>query len=199
MAKKKLEPPVQKVVTEEKAVSAKPMELRNDAIAEEYADIIAMYSDELRRIEYEKKLLYFLPVLKQKFVYLYCSGQYKHREIARILNINPATITGWLKLEEIKSAIKAYQEEENIVVDTSLKAIRMKAVNKLSELLDAKNELVQMQATKEILDRTGHQAVQKQEVNITLTYEERLKNLITNDADFTVVDDTPQNNTEGSA
>ena len=101
-------------------------------------------------------------------------------------------------VEEVRNAIEAYQREENIIVDSALKAIRIKAVNKLAELLDANNELVQMQATKEILDRTGHQAIQKQEINVNLSYEEKLKKLIVEDADFTVVDDTEQNKQQGS-
>lgn len=189
---------LREIIEEEKDMTIKPMELRNNEVCEEYKDIIASYSTEMDRIEYEKKMLYFLPVLKQKFVYLYCSGMYRNQQIARILDVHPGTITNWLKLDEIKTAIEAYQKEENIIVDSSLKAIRMKAVNKLSDLLEAKNELVALQATKEILDRTGHMAVQKQEININMTYEERLRNLITQDIDFVVIDDDTQNNTEGS-
>lgn len=200
MAKKKdkEQEQLREIIEEEKDMTIKPMELRNNEVCEEYKDIIASYSTEMDRIEYEKKMLYFLPVLKQKFVYLYCSGMYRNQQIARILDVHPGTITNWLKLDEIKTAIEAYQKEENIIVDSSLKAIRMKAVNKLSDLLEAKNELVALQATKEILDRTGHMAVQKQEININMTYEERLRNLITQDIDFVVIDDDTQNNTEGS-
>jgi transposase-like protein len=183
------------IISEESELSNLPVEVqqRDEFVSEQMQDILDSYGSEIQRIEGEKELIAKLPILKQKFIYLYCSGQYKHKEIARILGVHPGTIGSWLQIEEVRNAIEAYQREENIIVDSALKAIRIRAVNKLAELLDANNELVQMQATKEILDRTGHQAIQKQEINVNLSYEEKLKKLIVEDADFTVVDDTEQN------
>lgn len=180
---------IKEVLSDEKELSLMPQENRLPDIADEYSDMISSYSEELLRLEQEKELVVRLPILKQKFVTLFCSGQYKHREIARILGVHPGTISSWLKNEEVKSAVEAFQAEENIVIDSTLKAIRMRAVNKLADLLEAGNEIVQIQATKEILDRTGHSAVEKKEVNINLTYEERLKKLIVEDVDFTVIND----------
>lgn len=194
MARKKKDPEEQRfkeILKEEKEETVKPLELRNDPeVQEHFNDIMSLYENERKRIDYEKKTILFLPVLKQKFITMYCSGLYTHKEIARILGVSPNTISHWLRHEEITTAIEAYQKEENLVVDTSLKAIRMKAVNKLSELLDASNEMVQLQATREILDRTGHMAVQKQEVNVNVSYEERLRNLVVEGVDFEVVNDT---------
>lgn len=192
-----MEKEVKDILDEETRVSSTPLELRSDPVLDEhYKDIIALYSDEMARVDYEKKLLLFLPVLKQKFVTMYCSGLYNHKEIAQILEVNRRTITVWLAQDDIKAAIEAYQKEENMVVDTSLKAIRMKAVNKLSELMDSTNDMVSIQATREVLDRTGHMAVHKQEINVNVTYEERLQKLIAEDVDFTVVNDEDQNNTQ---
>lgn len=192
-----VEKEIRAILDEEDRVSSTPLELRQDPeLDEHYKDIIALYSTELARVNYEKKLLLFLPVLKQKFITMYCSGLYTHGEIANILEVNRKTIAMWLGQEEIRTAIEAYQKEENMVVDTSLKAIRMKAVNKLSELVDSTNDMVAIQATREILDRTGHMAVQKQEISVNVTYEERLQKLIAEDVDFVVVDDEEENNTQ---
>jgi hypothetical protein len=55
--------------------------------------------------------------------------------------------------------------------------------------------MVQAILIRDILDRTGHKAVEKKQVDVNVTYEERLKKLI--DADYTVDSDGDKINTEG--
>jgi hypothetical protein len=74
-------------------------------------------------------------------------------------------------------------------------------MNTLGELMDSQNDLVALNAAKDVLDRTGHSATQKQEVNVNVTYEERLRQLIEGvdfvDVESTLVQDN-QNNAEGA-
>ena len=123
--------------------------------------------------------------LVNRIMQLFCTGQYNRREIAHILKITPTTVSKWLAVPEVSKAINEYQREETIVVDQAIKAIRMKAVDKMDELLDAENEMVQWQAARDILDRTGHKADNKTTVNVNVrTYEERLGDLI-QDVEYT--------------
>jgi hypothetical protein len=55
----------------------------------------------------------------------------------------------------------------------------------MNELLDAENEMVQWQAARDILDRTGHKADNKTTVNVNVrTFEERLGDII-EDVEYT--------------
>lgn len=155
-----------------------PVEVRIEKAEEEFNALMERASDELQVIEKEKNYLGKYPVAKQRLVSLYVSGNYTISQIAKILKVNPSTINRWLRDEEIQNIIQKYQKEEDVVIGNSLRALRMKAMNTMNELMDSQNDLVALNAAKDILDRTGHGATQKQEVNVNVSYEERLKQLI---------------------
>ena len=60
--------------------------------------------------------------------------------------------------------VKRYQNEIDQKVKEELNALQGLAVNHLRKLLEAESEAVQMAATKDILDRTGHKPTEKQEI-----------------------------------
>jgi transposase-like protein len=178
-----------------------PLEERVEKAEEEFKVLMENSEYELALIEKEKHYIQKFPIAKQRLVNLYVSGNYTQAQIAKILKIAPATVHRWLQDEDVLNAIEKYQREQDIVIGNSLKALRMKALNTMNELMDSQNDLVALNAAKDILDRTGHQAVQKQQVEVNMTYEERLKELINGveiiDVDSTLVQEET-NKTEGA-
>jgi transposase len=175
-----------------------PVEERIEKAPDEFNALMEKFKDELDQYESENTKFSSNNVLKHKLVHLYVSGRFTNTQIARMIGVHPGTITRWLAQDEIKDMIERYQVQEGIIVDSSLKALRMKAINKMSELMDSDNDLVALQATKDVLDRTGHKAVEKKEIKVEMTYEERIKNILQG-VEYVIDDDTPEGevNTEG--
>ena len=126
----------------------------------------------------------------QRFVHLYLTGQYNQTQLAQLLEVHKNTINSWLKREDVNIAIKEYQAMEHEMIDVQIKAMRMKAIEKMNELMDSPIDGIAFQACKDILDRTGHKAKNEIKVDKTVkTIEMQLnvlaENLIT-DVDFTV-------------
>ena len=114
----------------------------------------------------------------QRFVHLYLTGQYNQTEIAQMLQVHKNTINTWLKREDVNLAIKEYQAVEHEMIDVQIKAMRMKAIEKMNELMDSPIDGIAFQACKDILDRTGHNAKNEIKVDKTVkTIEMQLKDL----------------------
>ncbi len=123
--------------------------------------------------------------LAVKIIQLWCTGQYSKKEIANILRITPNTVNRYLHEEDVMSAIEQYQKNETRLIDQQLKSARTKAMETMYELMDSNDDKVRFQASKDLLDRTGHLATLKKEVTIThKSFEEQLAEIM--DADFTV-------------
>ncbi len=79
---------------------------------------------------------------------------------------------------------------EHEMIDVQIKAMRMKAIEKMNELMDSPIDGIAFQACKDILDRTGHKAKNEIKVDKTVkTIEMQLNDLAENlitDVDFTV-------------
>lgn len=135
----------------------------------------------------EMKKISSKTILKQRLSQLYCLGNYSEKDIASILMVSVSTIRKMLKDGEVLDMITEYQAEEKQVIDSRLKALRNKATNTLFELLDSDEDTIRLQATKDVLDRTGHIAKKEDNINITVNYEQQLKELV-NGIDFTLVD-----------
>ena len=73
----------------------------------------------------------------QRFVHLYLTGQYNQRQLSQLLEVHENTICQWLKREDVNLAIKEYQSMEHEMVDTQIKAMRMKAIQKMNDLMDS--------------------------------------------------------------
>ena len=128
----------------------------------------------------------------QRFVHLYLTGQYNQTQIAQILEVHTNTINQWLKREDVGLAIKEYQQLEHEMYDVQIKAMRMKAIQKMNDLMDSPIDGIAFQACKDILDRTGHKAKNEIKVDKTVkTIEVQLNELadsLINDVDFEVLD-----------
>lgn len=81
------------------------------------------------------------------------------KEIAEEIGISPFTFTKWKKTDIFKELKDKYQKE--YLSDLTAPAIRT-----LHGLLNAKSELVRLQAATDILDRTGYKPTDKQEISI---------------------------------
>ena len=123
--------------------------------------------------------------LAQKIMQLWCSGIYTKKEIATILNTTTTTVNKYLRDERVLEAIENYQRVETKLVDQNIKAMREKALQTMNELMDSDDDKVRYQASKDVLDRTGHIATMKKEVTIQhKSFEEQLNEII--NADYTV-------------
>ena len=126
----------------------------------------------------------------QRFVHLYLTGQYNQTQLAQLLEVHKKTINSWLKREDVNIAIKEYQAMEHEMIDVQIKAMRMKAIEKMNELMDSPIDGIAFQACKDILDRTGHKAKNEIKVDKTVkTIEMQLNDLAENlitDVEFTV-------------
>ena len=125
----------------------------------------------------------------QRFVHLYLTGQYNQTQLAQLLEVHKNTINSWLKRDDVNIAIKEYQAMEHEMIDVQIKAMRMKAIEKMNELMDSPIDGIAFQACKDILDRTGHKAKNEIKVDKTVkTIEMQLNDLAENlitDVDFT--------------
>ena len=125
----------------------------------------------------------------QRFVHLYLTGQYNQTQLAQLLEVHKNTINSWLKREDVNIAIKEYQAMEHEMIDVQIKAMRMKAIEKLNELMDSPIDGIAFQACKDILDRTGHKAKNEIKVDKTVkTIEMQLNDLANEitDVDFEI-------------
>lgn len=126
----------------------------------------------------------------QRFVHLYLTGQYNQRQIAQMLEVHENTISTWLKREDVNLTIKEYQATEHEMIDTQIKAMRMKAIQKMNDLMDSPIDGIAFQACKDILDRTGHKAKNEIKVDKTVkTIEMQLRDLADDIIDVDFIDE----------
>lgn len=138
-------------------------------------------------------LITTLPTKTQRFIHLYLTGQYTQSKLAQLLEVHPNTILKWLKREDVQQVIEEMQKATHNMVSTQLKALTLKAINKLNSLIDSPIDGVALQAVKDVLDRSGHKAKQEIKIDKTVTtIEEQMKQLIDKtiiDADYEIIDD----------
>lgn len=120
---------------------------------------------------------------KNRLILLYITGQYKIPRLAEIVGISENTARAWLLQPEVQMVIKELQTREFEIIDSSLKALRMKAIETMKALTDSPMDAVRFQASKDILDRTGHKAVTEMKIDKTVrNIEQQLKDI----ADLTI-------------
>lgn len=117
----------------------------------------------------------------QRFVHLYLTGQYNQAQLAQLLDVHANTVNGWLRREDVNMYIKEYQSQEHEMFDVQIKAMRMKAIEKMNDLMDSPIDGIAFQACKDILDRTGHKAKNEIKIDKTVkTIEMQLSELAEN-------------------
>lgn len=92
---------------------------------------------------------------------------------------------------DVKSAINDMQLLTHDVVSNQMKAMTVKAMERMRELMDSPIDGVALQAVKDVLDRSGHKAKQEIKKEVTVkSFEEKLNNLIDDviDAEFEEVE-----------
>lgn len=82
------------------------------------------------------------------------------KEIAIEINTPQPSISRWKTNDKFKAGLMAYQAHH-------LESSVPQALQTMISLLNAKSELVKFQAAKDILDRTGYNPIEKQEVEHT--------------------------------
>lgn len=117
-------------------------------------------------------------ILKQRLAQLHCLGHYSEKDIASILMVSTATIRKMLRDVEVMEMIEDYQKEEKQIIDTRIKALRNKATETMFELLDSDDDSIRLQVSKDILDRTGHKPDNNTNVNVNISYEQQLNELV---------------------
>lgn len=133
----------------------------------------------------ESDLILTLEPKIQRFIHLYVTGQYSLAKLAVLLEVGHNTPVRWMKNPVVRQVIDELQLSTHDVVTVGLKALTMKAVNKLGALMDSPIDGVALQAVKDTLDRAGHKAKQEIKIDKTITtFEQKLSDLI----DITIID-----------
>lgn len=127
-------------------------------------------------------------IVKNRLVYLYVSGMYSIKQIASILCVSPGTVRNILKDEEVLNKINDYLAEEKSLVEGRIKTLSIKAIETVNELMDSDDDSVRLNASKDVLDRAGHKPSDKQEVNVNVSYEQQMNQLLEG-VDYTFTDD----------
>jgi transposase-like protein len=106
---------------------------------------------------------------------LIAEGDLLMQEIAHRLKITPQTLTNWKKKKEFNDLIDEFLDAMIDEQLRELKRITNKATRTLEKLLDAKSEMVRLNAATDILDRVGLKPVEKQKVDsnqeVTITID----------------------------
>ncbi len=145
-----------------------------------------MSENQLQPVEQESlfsglpiELVDSLTPAKTRMIMLYLTGQYTQKKIAQIVGVSSNTIAAWLMDESVQYIIKEIQAREFVKINSDLNALKHKAIETLTALLDSDMDTVRYQAAKDILDRGGHKAEQSIKVNKTVTTrEEQLASLM---------------------
>lgn len=133
-----------------------------------------------------------MPPKMQRFIHLYMTGQYSLNKLAQLLELHPNTLQNWMRRIDVKTAIAEMQTTTHEVVSNQMKAMTLKAMERMRELMDSPIDGVALQAVKDVLDRSGHKAKQEIKIDKTVrTFEEKLNDLIENviDIDYEEVEE----------
>ena len=116
---------------------------------------------------------------EQRFIQLYLTGNFTITQLAQMLEVHPNTVHKWLKKPRIKNALVEAQGEIHEQVAMQIKAMTVKAVSRLNDIVDSPQDAVALQAIREVLDRGGHKTKNEIKVEKTVTtIEEKMKNII---------------------
>lgn len=101
---------------------------------------------------------------QQKCVFLMITTNKTQKQIAKEIQISENSICEWKKDKEFKEEIQKQMKE-------NFGSLAIEAQQKLRKLLNSKNESIQMQAIKDVLDRAGYKPIEKSEISGGYTVE----------------------------
>ena len=94
---------------------------------------------------------------QQKCIILMVTSGKTQKQIAKEFQISENTISEWKRNKEFKEEIQKQMRE-------NFGSLAIEAQQKLKKLLNSKNENIQIQAIKDVLDRAGFKPVEKAEI-----------------------------------
>ena len=94
---------------------------------------------------------------QQKCIILMVTSGKTQKQIAKEIQISENTISEWKRNKEFKEEIQKQMKE-------NFGSLAIEAQQKLKKLLNSKNENIQIQAIKDVLDRAGFKPVEKAEI-----------------------------------
>lgn len=94
---------------------------------------------------------------QQKCIILMVTSGKTQKQIAKEIQISENTISEWKRNKEFKEEIQKQMRE-------NFGSLAIEAQQKLKKLLNSKNENIQIQAIKDVLDRAGFKPVEKAEI-----------------------------------
>lgn len=106
---------------------------------------------------------------KMRMIILWLSGQYTQRKIGQIIGVSDNTIRTWLMDPAVQTVIAELQSREFAIIESNLKALSVRALKTMDELLDSNMDNVRFQAARDLLDRSGHKPQQSIKVDKTVT------------------------------
>jgi ribosomal protein S28E/S33 len=84
----------------------------------------------------------------------------------------------WLSSPELKEAIDKYQEMERSLIEAQMNGLRLLAMDTLQQIMaHGFDDKARVAAVKEVLDRTGHTATEKKQIDVNISYEQNLNRL----------------------
>ncbi|MBE7356714.1 DNA-binding protein [Staphylococcus haemolyticus] len=101
---------------------------------------------------------------QQKYIEIKNETGQTDKTIAKKIGIDTTTISRWKRKEEYQLGLKGYQAYY-------LSEKTPQALLTMTKLLNARSELVRFQAAKDILDRSGYNPVDKQEIETNATVQ----------------------------
>lgn len=116
--------------------------------------------------------------VKMRVLYLWASGGVRdYVTLGALCDVSPQTISKWLRSDELQTILIKLQAKDTEIINSGLNAMRLKALERLDQLLDASSEKVRLDAVKDVLDRTGHSAEKKVRKDVNFSYEKQLLEL----------------------
>ena len=115
---------------------------------------------------------------QQRMVHMWISGGVTIPDIAEIMGLAAQYVRNTMARPDIKDIIESIQMEEDELIRQGIKALRMKAMQKMYTLMDSRQEAIAYQAARDVLDRTGHKGIAKQEVNLNISFDEQLNSMM---------------------
>ena len=101
---------------------------------------------------------------QQKYIEIKNETGQTDKTIAKKIGVDTTTISRWKRKEEYQLGLKGYQAYY-------LSEKTPQALLTMTRLLNARSELVRFQAAKDILDRSGYNPVDKQEIETNATVQ----------------------------